>query len=405
MRNLTSLLALLLLAAGCAEGDSALLMQNRSAAEYDDSTMPPLAPGGEDDDDDAASTGDDDDDATESGPDEDPNYALDITSILPAPDSIDHHYRQPIVVSFTGYAAGVQLYIVNEEGDRLDTVDTWNEDFTELSSLPAEAELGSPFLRPLHSYEVGVDIGNTSLSWTFTTSAIGQQVLDPDSLHGRTYAVSFAEAHSPDSAPLAQLIASVQGPTWLWQVDLSGGNVDFNSGVGTEDDADADGFNQDMCTRTGLVGGADAGVELVTNPYFASPPGDFSLWLDDQQLQFEQGWIDGDFLGDGSALLEVAYRGWLRADSLVALIGDDACALLDSQAGLQCEACPSGDGDCAWVHVAGVSGVETDLELAEVAADADCSDGDGLPVLSCSTVDRSGAFWLLLPLLALVRRR
>ena len=402
MRNFGLFIVLALLATGCPEAETAALLQNRSTADYDGSPSPPLAPG--DDDDDAATSGDDDD--TEALPDdEDPNYALDVVSISPAPNSADHHYRQPIVVTFNGYAAGVQLRVINEEGDTLGTLDSWNDDFTELTALPFELDQGSSFLHPLHSYVVGVDIGNTSLSWSFSTSAIGQEISDPDSLQGRTYAVSFVEARSPDSPALADLIGAVQGPTWLWQVDLSGGNVDFNSGIGMEDDADSDGFNQDMCASTGLVGGADAGVDLVNNPYFASPPGDFSLWLDDQQIHFEQGWIDGDFLDDGTALVEVAYRGWLRADSLAALVGDDACDLLDSQAGLVCEACPSGEGECAWVHVAGVTGVETSLELAEVAADADCSDGDSVPVLSCSSVDRSTGFWLLLPLLAVFRRR
>ncbi len=399
MRSLLPILGLALLLSGCEDGSLAALSQNRSTgADYDDSAMPPLAPG---DDDEEDPTSSDDDDTAEP----DPSYALDILDIEPPPESDDHHYRDPIVVTFNGYAAGVQLRVVNEDGTSLATYDRWNADFTELTVQPYELSDGSGFLRPLHTYTVGVDIGNSSLSWSFSTSVVGTPVEDPDSLQGRTYAVSFADARSPEHPGLAELLAAVQGPTWLWQIDLSAGNIDFNYGLGEEDDLDADGFNQDLCTPTGLVGGSDAAVDLDSNPYFSSQPGEFVLWLDGQALRFEEGWIDGDFLADGSALVEVGYRGWLRADSLSPLLGDDTCALLASQADLSCGPCPSGEGECAWVDVRGVSGVETGAELAAVADDADCSDGDALRVVSCSAVGGRAGGWLLLPLLLGLRLR
>lgn len=406
MRSTFPLLALaLLLAAGCDEAVQYDVASNRSApGVYDDSELPPLAP---DDDDDAATSDDDD---TEADP-TDPDYALDVTSIHPAPESVDHHYRQPIVIGFNGYAAGVNLRVVNELGESLGTDETWNDDFTAVTLYPYElyTEAQSAFLRPSHTYVVSVAIGDAGLSWSFTTSEIGTAVADAEALQGRTYAMSFADARSSATPTLVSLLSAVSGPTWLWQVDLSEGNVDFNSGVGSEDD-DADGFHQDLCVPTGLVGGVGADVTLQSNPYFASEPGDFTLWLDGEQLGFEEGWIDGDFIDDGSALAEMSFRGWLREDSLTPLLGENACALMESQADLSCEVCPSGDGQCAWVLVQGVSGTETALELEDVDADADgdpnCSDDAATDsLLSCSAAGGRSAGWLLLPLLFAARRR
>jgi hypothetical protein len=399
---LLSLLALGFILNGCDEAGMPSALQARGGgAEYDDGELPPLAPG---DDDDDAATSADDDDATNDD-DSDPNYALDIVSIHPEPNTDTHHYRQPIVVGFNGYAAGVGVQVSNEDGDTLATIDTWNDDFTELTIQPYELYDGSAFMQADHRYEVGVDIASTSLSWAFSTSTVGSQVIDTDGLQGNTYAVDFSAARSTTTVLLADLIRQVQGPTWLWQIDLSEGNIDFNSGVGTEDETDSDGFNQDLCAATGLVGGADADVDLVYNPYFASAPGDFKLWLDGVQIYFEEGWIDGDFLDDGTQLVEVGFRGWLREDSMEPLVGTNACSLLASHADLACEPCPSGAGQCAWVDIAGVSGVQTGLELAPVDADGDCADDEPMTVLTCSAAGRSTGLWLLLPLAVLIRRR
>jgi hypothetical protein len=397
MRSLHLLLPLLLLA-GCAANEQATLTSARSGGDYDGSSLPPLAPG--DDDESDPTAGDDDDDATP----EDPAPALDVVSIEPPPASEDHHYRMPVVVGFNGYAAGAQLRMADEDGTTVPTLDRWSADYTVLTAWPHDLSAAGGHLRPLHTYSVRVDIGNSSLSWSFTTSAVGLPVVDPGSLQGRTYAVSFADARSPDQPALAALLSSVVGPTWLWQVDLGSGDLDFNYGLGMEDDAD--GLGQDLCTPTALVGGGDAAVGLDSNPYFASAPGDFVLWLDGQALEFEEGWVDGDFLPDGSGLVEVGYRGWLRVESLAPLLGDDACALLSSRADLVCGACPSGEGDCAFVDVGGVTGAETSFELAPVAdADADCADGDGVQIVSCSAAGPSAGGWLLLPLIGLALRR
>lgn len=394
MRSL--LPALLLLLAGCAEDSlsRATALGGGDGPEYE-------APTAQNDDDDAGTGNDDDDNDAE-----DPAPPLEIATVDPEPESTDHHYRQPIRVWFSGYAGGVQVRVTNEAGDSIPVITSWDEGLQLLEIQPFEGNGPSGTLNPLSTYTVDVDVGDITLGWSFTTSVIGTPVDDTDSLAGRTYAMQFADVRVPDSAGLEALLASLgDGPVWLWQVELGDGReVDFYNGVG--EDGDADGVvEQDPCTTTWALGGADARVELLSNPYFASSPGDFGLSIDGTWLSFEEGWVEGDFAPGGDSLVEVALRGWLRAESLVPLVGDDACAVLEDSAKLTCVTCPSGEGDCAWVEVEGFSGVETSADFSEVDDEAadDCGD-EPLQVANCSVGGRpAGLALLLLPLL--VRRR
>ncbi len=397
MRSLLPLLMLLL--AGCA--DQALtratsLGRGELGPEYE----PPIAA---DDDDDAATGNDDDDDDDDA---EDP-APLDIATVDPEPESTDHHYRQPIRIWFSGYAAGVQVRLTNEAGDSIPVITSWDEGLSLLEVQPFEGTGPSGTLNPLSTYTVDVDVGDTTLGWSFTTSIIGTPVDDKDSLAGRTYAMQFDAVRAPKTPGLEGLLNALGGgPVWLWQVALGEDDeVDFQNGLG--EDADADGVaEQDPCSATWSLGGADATVELVTNPYFASEPGDFGLSIDGTWLSFEEGWVEGDFAPAGDSLVEVAFRGWLRSDSLEPLVGADACELLEESADLTCIACPSGDGQCAWVEVEGLSGSETSADFSEVDDDAadDCGDKP-LTIANCSVGGDSARLGLLLLPLLLRRRR
>ena len=373
--------AALLVLSGCAE--TALSTRGGGQAE-DGLNYEPEDPFADDDDDDwNPPDEDDDDDGTDdddaSGDDDDDQSGawVEVVSYDPPAGADDHHYRAPIQVTFNEFAlsASVTLYDL-DTGYAVVTEDFWNDDGTVLTATPAE------FLSPLTEYAVSIDLGDASLEYTFSTSAIGTPVGtsgDPEEiaaeLDGRLYEIEFGQATSHTSATVGALLAQLDaGPAWLWQVDFDDSldGLDLNTGLGDVDE-DGDAVSQNLCTATQVLGTTGSTADLF-DPYFATAPGLFTLLVGEDAVQFEDGWVDGDFSPDGGQLVEIGFRGWLRVDTISGLLDMDACKWLDDEADSSCDACPSGEGQCAWIEVSGLAGLETAIDFGTVDADdvVDC---------------------------------
>lgn len=364
----------LLLVTGCA--DQALVaMRDAEGADqtrYDNAEQP--YPTG----DDGVAAGGDDDDA-------DPLETLGVLWTDPAPGSAEHHYRRPVRVGFDAYAAGARVRVLDAYGAELPALVTWSADYGEATAWPLEIAGGYAglWLAPSASYSVEVEVGGASLSWGFSTSAVGVAV-DVDAATADAFALSFAAVRSDGLPALEAALVAQDG----WRLQLRGVDGLYGVDAATADD--------DGCHPTRALL-ASPSVTVGPGAYFASTPGPLSLPLGGATLLLEQAEIDGDLGPDAASLVEVGVRGWLRADSLPVA---DPCSWLAGHGGA-CQTCPSGDGDCQWIDLGGVSGVALDGALPPAAdPDADCSADPG--TLGCAT---GGRGWSALALLALIRRR
>ncbi len=374
--------------------------EEEEAARYD-GDEDPFADAAEDgdgtagDDDDAA--GSDDDDA------EPPSDPSEIVALDPAPDSVDHHYRTPIVITFAGEALGATVSLYDSSGYELPILNRWNEDGTKLTAEPAQ------WLVPGAPYTVSLDVGEASLEYGFHVSAVGTPLESGAAVDGAAYAIDFSTAESGASPALAALLGTLSSEAaWLWQVDLDSTSQAFSvtAGLGSWDD-DGDELSQDLCTATEVLATTESPVELA-DPYFSSAPAWTTLHVDGVPLHFEEGWFDGDFTPDGLAMVEVGFYGWLRAESVEPLSGrGEACGWLNELLGVTCEECPSYDGQCAWIEVTSMQADSTTVAVTEVDdVDADGCGDEPLALLNCSAAGGGSAslLALLLGLIGLVAR-
>lgn len=400
-RPLLLLVPLLAALGGCAENS---LSMRGGADEESGAVYAPEDPFvHEDDDDSLPPDGDDDDQA---------GGWVEVVSYDPPAGADDHHYRAPIRVHFSDAALSASVSLFDgATGYLLPVEQEWSSDARTLTVWPVG------WLEPLAEYAVAIDLGDASLEYRFSTSSIGTPVGpedDPDGaaslLDGRLYEIEFAQARADDGSNLGGLLPQLdEGPAWLWQVSFGESTqvLDLNTGL-ADVDADGNAEEQDLCTATQLLGTSDSPV-LLADPYFSSAPGLVTLDVDGAALVFEDGWVDGDFAPDGASLVEIGFRGWLREDGVEAITSTDGCKWIEGQIGTTCQPCPSGDGLCAWIEVAGLRGVQTSIDFASVDPGDVGECPDPLEVLGCQVAAPGRAVPLLSLLVAggamLLRRR
>lgn len=356
-----------------------------------------------DGEDDPNTSSDDDDDGAGGDDDtEPPNEAPLVVALDPEPGTDTHHYRTPVVVTFDLPSGGAAVSLYDTSGYALPLTQRFNDEGTQLTAQPSQ------WLLPGAEYTVSVDVGEASLEYTFVTSAIGSPLQSGADVGSSTYAIDFSTAESSPSPSLAALMGTLgEQAAWMWQVDFDSTDQAFGvtAGLGAYDDAD--GLYQDLCTATEVLATSDNPVELA-DPYFASAPGAMTISVDGVPLRFEQAWFDGDFVPDGTSMVEMGFYGWLQADSVEAISGPgEGCVWLNELLGLNCEPCPSYDGECTWVEVTGLDAGRVTLGVDEVAeGDADDCGAEPVSLLSCSASGRPAASLLaLLSILLAVRVR
>ena len=387
-----TLLALLLMA-GCSMDGFGRASGGESAPDYAGGAL-------WDDDDDEVDDPSDDDDAAGEG--------LEVFSVDPLPDSVDHHYRDPIVVAFSGYALGADVDLYDKAGRFVPSSVEWSEAWDRAVLSPIVP------LDPQAGYEVEIQLGDTELAYSFTTSRIGLPPTDVGALEGRTYQLDFASARVHEPSNLVALFDPSQ-THWLWQVhSLAAGTPEagshyFGFGVATEEDGQV---GQNLCASSDRFGSPEVDV-VRTNSYFSTDPADMNVTVGTAGFAFEEAHLDGDFDPEGEQMTHVGFSGWLRADSLDPLAGGDGsvCSRL-TEAGMSCVPCPSGSGECVLFDIDRVEAdwvpelALTDVDAVDVAGNEDCE--DAVPTFSCSQGAplRPGAAWLLaLTVLVVPRRR
>lgn len=400
MRNLLSLLLLLALAPGCASEDSRLLGADmRSAA-------PPEAP-----QDSGYDNNYGDDDADEADDNGEPTGAPGVAVAWIEPTGEGHHYRRPLRIGFTGNALGATLRIAGADGSALPTEVEWSADGRELT-IWARDGLGAPpsqraWLRPDARYTAELDLGQTYGVFEFMTSSVGTEAPDGLDVTAQAYVFDVGSASSPSLPGLVSMLdAATDGAGWLWQFrdSSAGAGLDLEAGLGTDADPAAE---QQECAPTAALGVTDKPVSFEASPFFETTPGVFQLETGIGALQFEEGWLDGDVSPDGTELVEVGFRGWLRAQEVAELFALDLCEAAPTQLGGECAACPSGQGDCLWVELEGLGASASGSELLSIPdpSEVDC-DGVSPSYVACSAAAGTGSGLLLfLPVFGMRRRR
>lgn len=366
--SILALCALLCTGLGCAEGWGPEL-RNSGAAD----TVPAYTEEGPLDWSSNESDGDEAPGGTEDGLDSSDDSAAEaeagLIALEPAPDSTTHHYRAPLLVTFDADATGATVTLFGPTAAAPDhvipTEARWNELNTAVTVQPGE------FLLPSTTYTVTLDVGDARLDYSFTTTSVGGPMDEGVLLGGRTYALSLQDAEVTAPAGLATFVAQLpSGLVWLWGIEAGDYPDELDIDVSLGEDADA-GLVQDQCADVRPLGGSGASIDLQSS-YFSSSTGDFELLLGSQFLVLEQGSIDGDFVADGTSVVEVGVRGWLRADDLAGLVpsGHESCDWLASELDASCHVCPSGSGQCIWMELRELAGSETSLSLADLEDDA-----------------------------------
>lgn len=371
-----------------------------------------------DDDDDAASddddVGGDDDDAPTGGG----VGGAAVVALDPAPDSSDHHYRRPVTVTFDGDGSSALFTLVGpgEQGTQQELPllpAQWAEGGTEATIYP------SAFLRPSSDYFVSIEQNDSVLEYSFSTSSIGTPLDAAVGLEGMTYSIVPSQAAVVAQAALAHLLAGMS-PSFVWQWQFH--SVQGHSELSVETGAavlDVGVADTDWCTPTSSLLPQGAALTL-DEAYFSGAVDSASFWLGDARIELEQVEVDGDFTADASSIEEVQLQGWLDSSGLASLLPLDSslsgapptpCEWIQQRLEASCESCPSGVGECVWVHVESLSGVAQSqpLEPVDLNDSAHCDGDDAFASsVSCAMSGaevRPGLVWLLPPIVLLLRRR
>lgn len=270
-------------------------------------------PGDDDDvaDDDAA----DDDTTGDAGPQ--------IQWTDPEEGSSDVHYRTVVEVGFTGPVGLVSIELEDETG-----------------AVPGEAELDETgtvatfdpsgddpwtHLEPLTAHTATIAwTGHEGVALTFTTSDVGLPVSSGD-LEGNNYVVDILSGEfvePPGVGPLlSQYMTDVFPILHVLEVDDEAGTIEF-----------------------GMGDGEDTVVGEWQNPYLRLGPTTLIVFIEGIEAEVTDVILDGDFLPDGSRLVEGGMEGLFDTRFMDELIDPGAgegagCDLLESL-GIECVDCP-----------------------------------------------------------------
>lgn len=208
---------------------------------------------------------------------------------------------------------------------------------------------------------------NTSIG--FTTSGIGAQVADPNTLVGRTWRMSLgAGKPPPERDGLQSVIEMVEEDLLINATALNGTTLT----VVVASTLSGANQPQNLCVPT-----IEVALDLSGNPYATGtvPPG--YAPLAGQAVPTFGGDVSGSFSTDGATLAGIDLTMVLDMDAAGVIMGDDLCALLPTL-GVQCETCPAGSGNCLTFNVWGVDGAEdtgavvTPRSESDVSGDPSC---------------------------------
>ena len=365
-------------------------------------------PGDDDDvsgDDDA--TGDDDDvsgDDDTTGDDDSTPVPFELASdgLYPPDDATDAYYRTPILVRFTAPADTATVAMTDgDTGAAVDGTTEMTPDGRQVVFQPAV------LLEREHAYQLAVDATggegpvDVGAEWAIRTSGTGGPLDHPQSVIGRVYQVDLSALLSVQPLLPAEFTSLLDTGVFLGvlsydpgagSIDVIGGSVDALSG------------DPDYCRQS--VEFPPAEFLPTEDPHIQIGPADLVFPIEGFDVEILGVRISGTFAADASSFDGSRLTGMLDTGGLAQLLDDlgGACELLESVAGIACEACPDdGAVACVPVDLIELDGAEVPGPLYPVAADEtenhlcdNCEDGldnDGDGTMDGDEMECYSAVW------------
>lgn len=279
----------------------------------------------------------------------------------PSSGATDHYYMDPIEFYLSEPDASATV-------SGIDGSTSVSEDGKTITFTPTS-------LAPATSYTVTLDYCAGTVELSFTTSALGTEVSDPNSLVGNTYNVNLADANIVSPAGVGSILGSVLTTPILLGVTEVGATMEMLGAIGVEG-----GTTQDYCTPS-----IDFPTATFDNPSFAVGPQDTTIDVAGATIPIGQLAVTGTFAADGSYFGGGTLSGSLDARDIAAALPDlgyDAQGLCDLLVsfGAACAGCDDGETLCLEIVANRITADKVDGTLVEVTG-SDCPGCDaGEPV-------------------------
>jgi len=299
---------------------------------------------------------------------ETPRETCDVTvsSTIPARNTMDHYYRDPIVFKLSGPIEEATV-ITDVAGETSLSEDGETVTFTPTGGLSPSTE-----------YTMGLDYcydGQPEI--TFSTSHFGAPLEASGQLEGQTYVLNFEVGEYIIGENAGDLLNSVFTRNILVQFeevyDIS---AQVLIAIGKPN---ATTLDQDKCART-----IPMDVSIGTLPLITGREESFTFGAMGGQLRFDSINFEGTISSDLSALGGLTYHASMGIAGIVDILdefgGEEVGCDLAENLGIPCEPCVNEpDANCITIAAKGISGTHTEVDL-EVITDAgthpDCDAGD-----------------------------
>lgn len=313
--------------------------------------------------------------------DTDSTTACDVTiqSTFPELDAADVYYRTAIEVEFNGDESTTgSIAVTDGAGAEVAGTTTFSEDGETLVFTP-DVPLTS---ETTYNFDVSFSCDNgTAVPFSFTTGITGPSV-DAAALVGNVYNVDIFSGRitKPEGIQdvaeglLAKLDADVYVLVSPTDFDAKANTVGMSGALGT---VDGDGnVVQDICTPSIEF---PIAADFAENPYFEIVADTVALpEIEGVMLDLTDVALSGAFNPDSQSIVGVSLAGSADIRDIAPLLGssaDEACLLVNTVAGIDCETCPDGQNYCLSVEIKDLAADSVDATL-EVVTDKDAAAND-----------------------------
>lgn len=285
---------------------------------------------------------------------------IEVEETVPATGAVDAYYRGTIEF-------------------RLDDPDPTAEIETDIPGVQSTNEAGdvvywtpSEPLAPNTAYTATLHYCGGDAEISFTTSALGSEISDPQSLVGKTYVLDLQGARIVQPDGIGSVLTSYLTQDILVGVDaVTDTKIQMIGAIGAED---ASPPRQDFCDPTIPFPEAD----FDESPFFVIGPEDTTLSVAGYAITIGQLEISGTFAADGSYFGGGTLSGTIDTRPLDGLVSDTgepgAVCALATNFGAECEPCPAdGEAYCLNLVADQIVAEEVSATTLQVVAGNDCT--------------------------------
>ena len=267
-----------------------------------------------------------------------PECTTELSETVPATGSSDAYYRAAIEAKFDLADATASIALHDASGGEVAGTVSRNDDDT-IAYFTPDAPL-----TPGASYTAEVTWcgGASSESVDFTTSSLGDPLLDPSSVDGLTYLVDLSDARFAEPAGVGPLLALKVRQSILLTVT----SVDATSLTMVGALTAASGSTQDFCLPT--IDFPEP-ADFTDAPYWEVQADEAILNVADNDVAIQNLVISATFSTDGATFGGGVLAGTIDTALLGGLLGSDdpnyICDLAEDF-GDECSECPNGNDTC-----------------------------------------------------------